>query len=173
MGGSVNKRPLRDAGANLQIVPLSKEFISSCSKIVAETELWHHYGIDYDRAFSMFSTAFESGEHIFVAVLDGDVVGFVWIVPRGMFGRSGYIKLIGVAPQMRGHGIGGALLSFAEDELSKYDRDVFLLVSHFNSSAIKFYKKMGYVEVGRLPDYAVKGITEILMWKRLTGRALS
>jgi len=43
---------------------------------------------------------------------------------------------------------------------------MFLLVSDFNKRAQKFYKNLGYMEVGRIPDYIKEGITELIYFKR-------
>ncbi len=154
-------------GGAFEISRLLPGDVEACARIVAGTELWHRYSIDFDRALKLFKKALENHEPVFVARSGDEVVGFVWAIPRGMFGRSGYIKLIGVAPSARGKGIGAKLLHHAEQFLARFDRDVFLLVSDFNTSAQKFYRREGYVEIGRLPNYAVEGITEVLMWKRL------
>jgi ribosomal protein S18 acetylase RimI-like enzyme len=42
---------------------------------------------------------------------------------------------------------------------------VFLCVSSFNERAQKLYQRLGYERVGELPDYVVKGYSEILMRK--------
>ena len=44
--------------------------------------------------------------------------------------------------------------------------DVFLLVSDFNHVAQAFYRRLGYVQVGAIPDYVVSGVTELVFRKR-------
>jgi ribosomal protein S18 acetylase RimI-like enzyme len=46
-------------------------------------------------------------------------------------------------------------------------RDIFLLVSDFNTDAQNFYARLGYVQVGKLDDYVVQGVSELVMWKKL------
>ncbi len=162
-----NRPPERFREGGVRIVEMSSEDVPAYARIVAETPLWKRYGLDFESASSNFLRALSEKQPIFVARLDNEVVGFVWTIPKGMFGAGGYIKLIGVDGAHRGAGIGTALLRHAEQFLGQFNRDVFLLVSDFNTAARRFYLRNGYIEVGRLPDYAVQGITEILMWKRL------
>jgi ribosomal protein S18 acetylase RimI-like enzyme len=58
----------------------------------------------------------------------------VWFLVRGAFGRSGYVKWLGVAPEARGHGVGRSLLKHAERRIFRSCADVFLLASDFNYS---------------------------------------
>jgi ribosomal protein S18 acetylase RimI-like enzyme len=88
----------------------------------------------------------------------------VWLVERGAFNRSAYIQLIGVRPAARGGGIGRALMEFAEAHAQS--RDIFLLVSDFNADAQRFYARLGYTQVGKLDDYVVQGVNELILRKR-------
>jgi ribosomal protein S18 acetylase RimI-like enzyme len=44
--------------------------------------------------------------------------------------------------------------------------DAFLLVAHDNDGALRLYRRRGYAEVGRLPDYVREGVTEVVLRKR-------
>ena len=86
----------------------------------------------------------------------------------GMFGRlGGYLQLIAVAPSHQGQGVGSLLLSHVEQTVGAHSRDLFLLASHFNDAAHRFYARHGYREVGQLPAYVRPDITEHIFWKRL------
>ena len=52
-------------------------------------------------------------DHMLVADVDGEVVGYVSWVPRGFIGRD-YITHLGVAPAFQRRGFGRALLQAAE-----------------------------------------------------------
>ncbi|MCI0478858.1 MAG: GNAT family N-acetyltransferase, partial [Anaerolineales bacterium] len=106
-----------------------------------------------------------NGATIFVAERDGDVLGFVWLVARGAFNRSAYIQLIGTRPEARSGGVGRALMEFAEARAES--REMFLLVSDFNTDAQKFYARLGYRQVGKLDDYVIQGVSELIFCKRL------
>ena len=66
-----------------------------------------------------------------------------------------------------GRGIGRALMEWAEAEVfdRRCARNLFLLVSDFNTPARRFYERLGFAEVGRLPDYLVAGRDEIIVRK--------
>ena len=94
-----------------------------------------------------------------------DLVGFLIINMAGAF--AGYIQTVCVAPQRRGLGIGARLVAFAEERIFRESPNVFLCVSSFNSGARRLYERLGYRVVGELPDYVVRGHSEILMRKTL------
>jgi ribosomal protein S18 acetylase RimI-like enzyme len=91
------------------------------------------------------------------------------VVPRGAFGRSPYLRLLVVAPDAVGRGVGSALMEAFEAAAFAAAADAFLLVTYDNDAAQRFYLRRGYVEVGRLPDYVRPGITEVVLRKRRSG----
>ena len=149
------------------IRPMTSDDVEACAHIMAENALWQRYGVTIQSAQQRLGQAVAEEETLFVAELALAVVGFVWCVSRGAFARSGYIPLIGVAPDMVGHGVGVKLLKAAEAYLGQASPDIFLTVSDFNKGAQRFYQRQGYKQVGALPDYVLKGVTELIFWKRL------
>ncbi len=103
-----------------------------------------------------------------VARVEGLTAGFAWYIERGGFGLSGYLKLLGVHPNLRGRGVGGLLLEHTERlTLAAGCRDLLLMVSDFNLDAQEFYHDHGYTQVGGIPDYEAPGITELILRKHL------
>ncbi len=140
--------------------------LDAVARIMAENELWQKYGVDFEKARKRFKEGLEKGADIFVVEENGRVAGFLWLCMRGAFDRSGYVKLIGIAPDFQGMGLGRKLMKFAEKKVFEETDAIFLLVSDFNKKAQNFYKSLGYIEVGRIPDYVKKGITELIYFKR-------
>jgi len=101
----------------------------------------------------------------FIVRAGGERAGFLVLDLNGPLG--GYIQSIGVAPEMRGRGIGSAALRWAEVRIFEKHRNVLLCVSSFNRAAQRLYRRAGYEVVGRLRDYVVAGHDEILMRKTL------
>lgn len=148
------------------IRPLRAGDILACAAIMADSPLWQRYGVTQDSAARRLQIGFDDLETIAIAELDGAVAGFVWYVLDGAFHRSGYVMLIAVREGLRGSGIGQALMAHAEDAMYPLVRDIFLLVSDFNLGAQRFYRRLGYVQVGAIPDYILPGISELIFHKR-------
>jgi len=132
-----------------------------CAAIVNATPLWNRYGLDGEVAAEKMASAVDRDEQVLIAESAG-VVGFAWWMKRGAFGRSPYLRLIGVAPERRSGGVGGALLSAFEREAAA---DCFLLVSDFNTGAQRFYERSGYSCVGRLPGFVLPDVEELIYRK--------
>ena len=153
---------------SMNIRPMLESDVMPLARLMALTPLWQHYNVTEATAAMRLSEGLACGATIAVAELNGEPVGFVWYVKCGAFDRSGYIKLIGVKPERRGNSIGRGLMQHAEAILFASSPDIFLLVSDFNHDARKFYARLGYNQVGAIPDYVMPGITELILHKRLT-----
>ncbi len=140
--------------------------VDACAAIMADNPLWRRYGVTAEVARRHFSSGLERGVALFVVESDGEPAGFLWLEPVGAFARSGYIRLIGVSPTRQGQGLGQELMEHAERVLFAQGDDVFLLVSDFNLAAQRFYQRLGYCQVGALPDYMLPGVAELIYRKR-------
>jgi len=94
---------------------------------------------------------------------DGRVVGIA--VVRQKFLLGDYLELLGVAGWARGKGLGGQLLTHAEEAVFARVKNLFACVSDFNDQGRKIYKKQGYQEIGPMPDFLIPGSAEILLRK--------
>ena len=155
----------------LHIAPITPDTVPACAALMAATPLWQRYGVTAAGAAATLLKAQEEGGQCIVALEGDTVVGFVLYYPRGAFARSGYIRLIGVAPGRQSHGVGARLMAAAEAVMGAVGSDVFLLVSDFNTAAQAFYRRLGYTQVAALPDYVIPGVAELLFWKRLSEEA--
>jgi len=149
----------------LKLCPMVGNDIAPLAILIASSPLWQRYNVTESSAAKRLSDGLAKGATIVVAESDGVPVGFCWYVERGAFNRSGYIMLIGVQPDAKGRGIGRALMEHAESILFSSSPDVFLLVSDVNRDAQQFYARLGYQQVGAIPDYVVPGITEFIYRK--------
>ena len=139
---------------------------TACARIACDSPIGERYGFKVDELAATLVAATRATGQVVVAEDGGCIVGFAWIEPRGAFCWAPYLRLIAVAPDVRGGGIGGALLEEFERRTADVGRDWCLLVSDFNRRAIAFYVGHGYARAGELPDFARPGITEVLMVKR-------
>lgn len=155
---------------NMKLRPMTVQDIEPCAAMMVATPLWQRYGVTPASAIERFTAGLTAGETILIADSEDQehkVLGFIWLVLRGAFNRSGYIQLVGVAPAYRNQGIGHRLLLYAETYFRPHTRDIFLLCTEFNTEAQRFYSRLGYVQVGSLADYILPGIAELVYRKRL------
>ena len=69
------------------------------------------------------------------------------------------------AREVYGRGLGSALITFAERRIFHDQPNVFICASSFNPGARRLYERLGYVAVGELTDFVVRGHSELLLRK--------
>ena len=144
--------------------PLVPSDAAACARMVVDSAIGERYAFTAEALARTLTDALRAGGDLFVAEREGKAAGFAWIEPKGAFSAP-YLRLIAVDPQVRGGGIGAALLAEFERRTQAVGRPWCLLVSDFNAPAQAFYARHGYLKCGALPDFARPGITEILMLK--------
>jgi ribosomal protein S18 acetylase RimI-like enzyme len=132
-----------------------------CAQLMAGNDPWLTYKCPVDWCRNVLNWP---GSSLYIADA-GQASGFILLHRRGFLG-SPYIAAVAVAEELRGNGIGGAMLDFAERAFSG-TRHVFLCVSSFNPRAQQLYERHGYGKMGELQDFIADGFTEFLMCKRL------
>jgi ribosomal protein S18 acetylase RimI-like enzyme len=139
--------------------------IKACDDIVAASEPWKTLREKVD-----FGQAITRGQaYACIRRRSGtfEVAGFIIFTAEPVFARGGYLRAVGVAPSLRGQGIGSKLLAFAERAVSRQATYFYLCVSSFNRKGQTFYKNRGYAKVGTLPGLASPDTSEYIYWKRL------
>ncbi len=133
----------------------------ACARIVAVSDPWKtlHERIEFSKSIAL--------NQAYVFIQDGEIAGFIIFTSEPVFARGGYIRAVAVAPAMRRHGIGKKLLTFAETVIARRSPNVYLCVSSFNRRGQMFYRSLGYLRVGRLPDLIARGASEYIYWKCL------
>jgi len=84
-------------------------------------------------------------EPVFVACEENKVLG-VCRIERGE--EANRMTAIYVLPEYQGRGIGKELFEAAEGYLG-YDKDILVGVATYNTAAIGFYTKLGFIDTGR------------------------
>jgi ribosomal protein S18 acetylase RimI-like enzyme len=146
---------------------LRAEDAPACGAIVGATPLWQRSGLAAEHAATLLGAAASGGDTVLVLEVDGALAGFAWIDRRGAFGRSAYLRMIAIDPARRSTGLGAVLMQAFESIAAGEGSDGFLMVSDFNTDAQRFYRRLGWTEVGRVPDYVTAGVAEVVMWKRV------
>lgn len=107
-----------------------------------------------------------------IAELDGALAGFIIMDHRPP--RPAYMVTIDVDSAMRRHGVATALLDAVERRiLRERGSAIRLEVAVNNQSAIDFYKRHGFREIGRKPGYYNGQLDALSMKKELTKTELS
>lgn len=88
-------------------------------------------------------------------------------VMQAPFLLGSFVALIAVRPAAAGRGLGRALMERAAHQTFVTDGRRWLYVSadSRNRGALRFYRQLGFVAVGRLPDLIRPGRTELLLRK--------
>lgn len=101
----------------------------------------------------------------FVAEENGRIIGYICVSGDTKSGL-GVLHVIGVDPTVFSKGCGRALFEAAEAFWRDlHMRKIYTCTSHINTRAQAFYKKMGFIEEGRLRDHFFKGVDEIQLAK--------
>lgn len=150
----------------MQTRPAEARELGALARLVGGHPLFERYGIEPASLERTLTAGIDAGDAVLAAESDGRLLGFAWWSPRGAFGRSPYLRLLVVAPDATRHGVGSSLMDAFEAVAFAAAGDAFLLVTHDNDAALRFYRRRGYTEVGRLPDYVREGITEVVLRKR-------
>ncbi|HEX5646779.1 MAG TPA: GNAT family N-acetyltransferase [Nitrospira sp.] len=116
---------------------------------------------DWDRIFCPIP----QGRDSYVAEFDGRVAGIALIRQKFLLGD--YLELLGVAGWARRQGIGGLLVTHIEELVFSRTKNLFACVSDFNTAARAFYKRLGYQEIGPIPNLLTPGSAEIFLRKTL------
>lgn len=123
---------------------------------------WARYALTGAAAKALVDAAVASGQ-VIVAESTG-LLGWLWLVPGAGFGRGGYVRFLAVRRDSQGLGVGRSLMEEAERR-SLASAGVFVMASSENAKALAFYARLGYQPVGRVPDFVVDGLDEIIFWK--------
>lgn len=156
------------AETGIQIRRMIPDDIPMLAEWMALIPLWNRYGLTVPRAVEGFEGALRAGDILQVADMGEDrACGFAWGMIGGGFGRSVYLRLIGVRDDLAGQGIGALLLDNVEQVAAVLSDSICLLVSDFNYGAQRFYRRQGYAQVGSIPGYVLPEVDEMIFWKRL------
>ena len=116
------------------------------------------------------------GERIVLGAIDGkELAGTVTLLldcPPNQPHRAEIAKMM-TRVSHRNRGVATALLQAAEALAVQHGRTLLVLDTATEDGASRLYEKMGYVQAGEIPDYALKphgGLTGTLIyWKRIGG----
>jgi len=135
--------------------------------LMSTSDLLVRYRVTTESAKRSLSDAIESGDVLLIS-RENDVAGMAWLTfaPR-MLNGAAYLRLLLVAQNFRGHGVGSDLLIAAEAHAREHANHFYLLATTDNIAARRFYETHGYRHVGDLPGLVWPDLDEALYYKTL------
>ena len=151
---------------NIVIKEAEEKYVIPCVNILQSTEMGTVYFSNYKKTVDLLLHALAQ-RGLFVALKDDDdCLGFMYFMPKGVFGSYPYLHIVVVKEEYRNLGIGKQLIKYFEENSSDYSSTkYFLTVDDFNPQAKKLYESLGYQRVGELKDFYKNGITSYIMMK--------
>jgi ribosomal protein S18 acetylase RimI-like enzyme len=117
------------------------------------------------------STNHADDHHAITCEENGEIVGFACYVPVPMTEGTWQLSWIAVKKDRQGHGIGGTLLRYVENDIRMLRRGRVLFVEtgslpHYELTR-QFYRKNGYEEQALLKDFYADGDSMVVFRKAL------
>ncbi len=120
---------------------------------------------------SYLSDPVGSGYLVFASLAKGSVTGYICYGPTPLTQGTWDIYWMAVRTGVRGHGIGSALLRFAEDEIARKGGRLALVETSSKESYQKtrsFYYALGYSLACKVPDFYAPGDDKLILQKRIS-----
>ncbi len=147
--------------------------LEECSAILEESDLGQKYFVNNKGDYigrELLEEGFNNNE---ISVLqvgeDSETVGFSWIQARGIFHWFPFLHVVAVSKKYRKLGYGSMLMEHFESLCrTDYKSDkAFLVVANKNIIAKGLYQRLGYKEVGSIPNLYIENADEVLMYKEI------
>jgi len=140
--------------------------------LTADTGVFKPYEVDVlEEVLDEYHAGNVGPDHVaIVCEREGRIVGYAYYAPDVMTDRSWYLYWIAVARDIQARGIGSEIVRYMEDDVRKRrGRLMFIETSSLPHSELtrKFYLKVGYEIVARLPDFYSDGDDMVIFRKRL------
>ena len=103
---------------------------------------------------------------------DGAILGFIASMANGI-GFEPMVEYLCVDEKFRNTGIGTQLIDYFETTLFPAADNLYLFVSDINPNAIRLYVRLGYLQIGALPNFNLDAQTEFLHRKSRRPRQLA
>ena len=105
---------------------------------------------------------------VLVARKNHAMLGIAVCQPDFLLGQ--FIALLAVRPETAGRGVGRALVAHLEAVTFRKRRWLYVSSDSDNHPAAKFYRKLGFSRLARIPDLVRDGSVEILWRKGIGGK---
>ena len=152
----------KDAEVTLDASALSAREAEDIAAILVGIEPWSRMDYNKQELAKRIGTASDTDRSLSI-LARGRRVGLMRIREPWLLGPL--ISIFAVFPEYQGQGIGRRALVAFEHNGPEDWRNIWLTVSTFNQSALAFYRRCGFAQVGLLEGLVGDGWDEILMRK--------
>ncbi len=151
-------------GASISLAPIEPDRAGPLAEAVTAIDPWKR--MQYrPETMAAYLAARDPGTCRRSIVHDGQTVGAVSI--RYPWLRGPYLELLATLPGNQGLGIGDAVLGWMAAEVADSANSLWVCTSTFNTRALAFYERHGFVRVGDLDGLVAPDFCEILLRRRL------
>ena len=148
--------------------PMTTQNAKRLGAALAEIDPWAYYGYTPE-ALTTYLAADEQDAPRWQILVDDVVAGA--IVIRWNWLRGPYLQFLGILPAFQNSGVGKATLAWLEaDARSHRVQNIWVVASEFNTTALAFYERFGFVRIATLDGLVSEGTAECLFRKRLTAQ---
>ncbi len=154
----------RYALANCELRPLEAADALVIAEVLSRMPPWRTLGY-YAEHLGRFLLHDDPGFFRYAIMAHNDKIGAVCV--RQPWLKGSYLELLGIFEPFQGMGVGREVIAWMERCTRPAAKNLWALVSDFNSNARAFYRKMGFVEAASLPGLVKPGRAEILIRKIL------
>ena len=142
------------------------EDLPRLAALMAASPLLQRYGVTPERARESLQDGLRHDDIIVVVrAADGAPQALAWLQHLRGFGAAAYLRLLLVAQEQQRRGVGEQLMAAAEQHAAGWSRHLLLLTTEDNHAARRFYERLGYQQVGRLPRLILPDADEVLYQK--------
>jgi diamine N-acetyltransferase len=141
---------------------LSRKNAPAIASALAKMDPWKKMGYPA-KALEKHLLVSDEGLKRFRVECAGKTAGIICV--RYPWLRGSYLDLLGIFAHYQGQGRGRELIEWMAEQTSPVYKNIWALVSSFNTSAREFYQKQGFIETGPLHDLVKPGYDEILIRK--------
>jgi len=127
---------------------------------IVRLEPWRSLGYKKRRLAVWLARQAREG-HVRMASQGNVTLGVAVALPDFLLGA--FIALLAVRSDAAGHGVGRGLVEDAGARAARQRRWLYTSCDAGNRDAARFYRRLGFKRVGRLPDLIRPGRTEILL----------
>ncbi len=155
----------------MAIIAATADDRDTMQQILKDTETFDFQEID--AALELIDEYFKNGAgeyHVYVETNKKRIRGFVCYGKAALSETAYDLYWLAVHPDSHGQNVGTRLLNFAEDKVTKDGGSMFLVETSSSAGYKKartFYKRRGYLQTARIPDFYSGGDDKLILMKKL------